>query len=341
MTPHGRFSRQHHRVRTLVDRRRHVRSFSSCRRRILDHRFQHLRRDDHRPPRRPRRTDDAPLDHRHFFRRIFHAEIAARHHHAVRGMDDLTQLAQRCGLLQLRDQRRPAIDDRLRHGDVGHRLNEGQRHEIDADRQGELQVCLVLVGQRFHRQRLAAHGEALLVGNLARHIRPHARRLAGGGHREDQLAVIDKDRVTDFQLVEDRLVRHGDRLGGVRALGRDEGILALPRHFHLAARKAPDTHFRTLQVRQRGQRPADQCLDLADDLQRRAVILVAAMREVQPEYIGARLCQRADFLQRSAARPEGRNDLGILGPKAPCRHEVLRPDKDVSEVAYSDSGRGR
>ena len=74
-----------------------------------------------------------------------------------RSSDDLLALrfAQRRRFFQLRNQRRPAVDDRLRHRDVGYRLHERQRHKVHADFERELKVCLVLVRQRFHRERLA------------------------------------------------------------------------------------------------------------------------------------------------------------------------------------------
>ena len=75
--------RQHDRIGAVIDGGRHVGGLRARRRRRLDHRFQHLRRDDHRLAGHAAGTDQLFLRARHVLGREFDAEIAARHHHRI------------------------------------------------------------------------------------------------------------------------------------------------------------------------------------------------------------------------------------------------------------------
>jgi len=79
----GRFGRQHHCVGAVIDGCRDVRGFGARRRRCVDHRIQHLRRDDHRLAVAAAGADDALLQRRHVLGRHLDAEIAARDHDRV------------------------------------------------------------------------------------------------------------------------------------------------------------------------------------------------------------------------------------------------------------------
>ena len=97
----GRFRRQHHGIRAVIDRRRDVGGLRTRGHGRTDHRFQHLRGDDHRLPQPPAGAHDAALDRRHLFRRQLHAQVAARDHDGIRFFDDLVEMLDRRGLLEL------------------------------------------------------------------------------------------------------------------------------------------------------------------------------------------------------------------------------------------------
>src|SRR3546814_4105325 len=75
----------------------------------------------------------------------------ARDHHAVAHLDDLLEPVDRGGLLDLGEQRRLALDQPPRLGEILGPLDERERDPVDPliDREGE--VAAVLVGQRRHR----------------------------------------------------------------------------------------------------------------------------------------------------------------------------------------------
>ena len=57
-----------------------------------------------------REWNDRLLDHRYPLGRQLHPEVAAGHHHAVAGGQDLVELLDRLRLLQLGDQRHPGAE---------------------------------------------------------------------------------------------------------------------------------------------------------------------------------------------------------------------------------------
>ena len=78
----GGFGREHDGVGALVDGGGDVVGFGAGGDEGFDHRFEHVRRDDHRLAVGAGDADDAALGDRHLFGREFDAEIAARDHDA-------------------------------------------------------------------------------------------------------------------------------------------------------------------------------------------------------------------------------------------------------------------
>ena len=103
------------------------------------------------------------LRHRNLLRRQFHAEVAARHHHAVGQGQDAGQVVQRLRLLQLGHDPGAAVCDGAGLGHVLRALHEGQAYVIHAALQGEAQILVVLLGQRRDRQHHVWHVHALAV----------------------------------------------------------------------------------------------------------------------------------------------------------------------------------
>ena len=99
-----------------------------------------------------------------------HAQVAARDHHHVRGLDDLAQHGDRVGALDLGHQRGLAAGLAQQAPRLVHVLggaHERHRQEVGADLGRQLDVGLVLVRQRVHAEPAALAVQALAVGQAA------------------------------------------------------------------------------------------------------------------------------------------------------------------------------
>ena len=108
------FAAQHHRVGAVEDGVGDVAHLGPRRRGLLDHRLQHLRRDDHRLAGGLASADQVLLDDRHLGHVHLHAQIAAGDHQAIGGFDDRVDLVERLGLFDFGDQ----LDIRCGFADV-------------------------------------------------------------------------------------------------------------------------------------------------------------------------------------------------------------------------------
>ena len=129
----------------------------------MDHGFQHLGSHHHQLAGVAAGAHDLFLQPGHFFGRQFHAEVAARHHHRVRLLDDLVQVLDRRGLFQLDHDRGTPGDQLARLGDVVRLLDERQRYPLDAEVKAEPQVLAVFFRQRGKVEDDARHVDPLVV----------------------------------------------------------------------------------------------------------------------------------------------------------------------------------
>ena len=106
----GGFSRQHDRVGAFIDGGGDVGDLGAGRHRRLDHRFQHLGCDHHRFAGAPRQPRHLLLQARHPLQRQLDAEIAARHHQGVGGLEDFGKPVDRLRLFDLGHHRGAAAD---------------------------------------------------------------------------------------------------------------------------------------------------------------------------------------------------------------------------------------
>ena len=131
------------------------------------HRLEHLRRDNHRNSRAPRLARDLLLRGRHFLERHLEAEIAARHHDALRHLQNLVEMIERLGPLDLRDQRDVRRADfrqylaRLPH--VVRAADEAERHHVDSELRAELEIVDVFRRQRIGRKLDAGRVDPLVL----------------------------------------------------------------------------------------------------------------------------------------------------------------------------------
>ena len=103
------------------------------------------------------------MQRRHLCDRQLDAQIAARHHDALRRLDNLVQIGQRGRFLDLRQYGGAALRQRHSLFDVRGALHKGQSQPVDAKLAGEFQIRLVLVGKRGQRQHHVRHVHALTV----------------------------------------------------------------------------------------------------------------------------------------------------------------------------------
>ena len=160
---------EHHRVGAVEHRVGHVRRLGPGRPGVLDHRLEHLGRDDHRLGRFPASLHGPLLHQRHLLQRHLHAEVAAGHHDPVeRGH------APRRGRRPPRASpawRAPAaaLPTSAMHSPGPARRRPGDRTNDSATRStpspsANRRSSASLSGQRRHAHRDARQGQALVVG---------------------------------------------------------------------------------------------------------------------------------------------------------------------------------
>ena len=119
---HGGLAGQHDRVGAVEHGVRDVGCFGSGGTGVLDHRFEHLGRDDDRLGVGARNLNGTLLHQGHLFERQLHAEITAGNHDRVEGQHDRLEVVDGFRLLELGDDRNPAphtVHDGVHELDVG------------------------------------------------------------------------------------------------------------------------------------------------------------------------------------------------------------------------------
>ena len=188
---------------------------------VLDHRLEHLGGDDDRLGAAAGDLAGPLLHERHLLERHLDAEVAAGHHDAVEGADDLVEVVDGLRLLDLGDdgQAQPLLVHDLVHvADVVGGAHEGQRDHVDAHPQRPAQVVLVLLGHRGDRHRDARQVDALVVRQRAA-LEHLAHDVGLGDRRGDQgeLAVVDEDAVAGGDVAREAGVGGADLLLVTRA----------------------------------------------------------------------------------------------------------------------------
>jgi hypothetical protein len=140
---------QHDRVGPVEYRIGDVRGLRTGRPALIDHGVEHLRRGDDGGARVLALPDDALLYQGDVLEGALDAEIPAGDHHAVGRVDDPTEILDRVGALDFRDDRdvRPVALDHLAHREhVAAIPNETRSHEVDFLLHCEREIPSVLLG---------------------------------------------------------------------------------------------------------------------------------------------------------------------------------------------------
>jgi len=194
-----------------------------------------------------------------------HRQIAARHHDAVGGVEDLAQQRHRLGALDLGDDVRP--DSVLlagnggqapRHLDVGAVLHEAHRHVVGAAGHCGLDVAHVLGGQGRRRQAAALLVDALVVGQLATHA--HQRVDLGAGHAldvEHDQPIVEQQHIAGLHVARQVLVVQPDALGAAELGAGVQHEAGAITQLGLAALEAADADLRALQVGHKAPPPVE------------------------------------------------------------------------------------
>ena len=139
--------------------------------------------------------------------------------------------------------------------DVGGRADEGEGDEVDAEREGEVEVGEVLARQRRDRNR-----DAREVHALVRADQPADEDVAAGAAVLDLLdaqpheAVVDQDVVTRLEDLPDHLGQHLELTVGRAVAGDDDLLAARERH---GLGQVADAELRALEVGDQGERLAE------------------------------------------------------------------------------------
>mmetsp|Transcript_69386 Transcript_69386/g.167831 ORF Transcript_69386/g.167831 Transcript_69386/m.167831 type:complete len:516 (+) Transcript_69386:274-1821(+) len=344
----GGLSREHHAVGAVEHGVGHVAHLGAGGARVGRHRLEHLRRADDRLAREVALCDHRLLREEDLLRRDLDAEVAARHHDAVRLRQDRVEVAHALVVLDLRDDpdllahNRVCCDEAGAHVlHVARLTDERGEDHIDSLRHAELQVGLVLL-----RERGKVDVDVGQVAPLARAELDRVDNLAGELalgrvdllHLEGEQAVVDEDALPHLDDVADVGVVDEQRvlvllllLGRVR--GHRDGVARGELGVLL------DVHARTdlgaLGVEGDGAEAAvhrvlDEALAHVGD--HAPVVLVRAVGEVHAADLHARLPQHVQLLDTL--------DLGAdrADDRAVAQRRALRVDVQLGVVLESRLG---
>jgi hypothetical protein len=212
----------------------------------------------------PAFAHDALLDARHLLGGQFHPEVAARHHHRVAERDDCGQRLDRGGLLQLGHDASAALHDVAQLVHVIGALHERQRDPVDAQRQPEVEIAPVLLGQRRDRQQHVGHVDALALREGTTGDDARGREVGSAGlHAQANLAVVDQQIGARFQRGEDLRMRQAHAPLVARRGIEVETERGARLQSNRTVGEGADAQFGPLQVEQHAYRPAGGARDPA------------------------------------------------------------------------------
>ena len=314
--------RQHYRVRAVKNRVGHVGGLRARRARVFRHRFEHLRGGNHRAPELACSRNNGFLHHRHTLWIHFHAQVAPRNHHAIGCPQNRIQILDGFRLLQLGDHRSVfarAADQLFRQQHVFWAPHEAYRHVIRAVLQREDQVGAVFRGQRRHAQLHSGQVDSLVFAKRAA-VCHFANHLVAANLLNPQLdqSVRKQDAVPAVNFSGQRRKRgiYARRIAQ-HFCGGDYETLSGAQQHRTATRQRPRSDFRSLKVRQ--DRDRFFVLDGGRPQHRDAfgMLLMRAVREIQPRYVHSRVQQPVDHPRRTARRSDRAHNFGMTEAHAP------------------------
>src|ERR1035437_4524787 len=309
----ARLPRKHDGVGAVKDGVGAVADLGAGRSGVFDHRLEHLCGHDHGFGVAPGHLDGELLDQGDLLERELDPQVTTRDHHGVERVDDLPEVLDGLGLLDLGDHGK--VDTLLVH-DLVHPLdvfgvtNEGQGNHVRGQSQGPAQVRLVLFRQGRHADSHPWQIDALVVGND-----PAAHYLAGDvgvsnlERPERDLAVIDQQRVARLHVPGKTFVgRRHTFLVALDVIDRDGESFAVDQR-HRTVGETAGANLGALPVDHYAHCPARFLAGLTDLGKGRLVLFVAAVGPVDPGDVHARINERPYPPWDGCCRAKGADDL--------------------------------
>ena len=249
----------------------------------------------------------------------FDRQIAARDHDAVAGLEDVFQVRNGLGPLDLGNQPRlvPVFGGRhvaqlARHFHVGGIFRKAHGHIVGLETHGGLDVVHVLAGQRRRSQPAALLVDALVVGQLAAELDRRVDLLAAHRlHGQHDQAVVEQQQVAGLDVTRQLLViePHAMDVAGFGAGGVQHERHAGLQH-DLAFGELAHADLGALQVGHDGHLAAGALRGLAHQTGAVDMVLRLAVAEVQAHDIHACADHGLQQGRITGSRTEGGNDFG-------------------------------
>ena len=246
-------------------------------------------------------ADDVLLNGGDFFRRDFHAEVSARDHDAVGGFQNFFEVLNGLWFFELGDD--PGV--RAESGDalldelyVVAGADEGDGDGVDSVLYGELQVGLVLFGERGHAHRNSREVDAFVfaeqaaVDDLALDVV-----ALDGEHAQLNQAVGEEDAGSGLKIFGEGLEGGGEDLGVSGNVARSDGdVFAGVKLDRCAVFQLSGANFGALQVAENTDVFAFLGGDLADHFHELQFFRVRSVGKVQARDVESGAQQRAKSL---------------------------------------------
>ena len=285
----------------------------------------------------PRLSDDVLLQASQ--RGVAHldAEIAARHHQRVRGINDTRELRDRLVPFDLGDDAHVAAtgfaQQPTRKMDVICIADERQCHVVGALRRDEVDVLAVLVGERRRRDAAALSVHTFAVREFAADgdagadaAAPHLE------HLKHEQPIIEQQSIAGDDVDSQFLVGHADRIDCARGrvecgVERELGTLD---ELHPTFNEALDADLGAGEIEQSAHAATRARRGLTQLAQAEQVVGLGAVGEVDAGDIETGTAHLEKDIIIVGSRPEGGYDLGtalhgtIVGPEAAALNLLAR-----------------
>ena len=280
----------------------------------MDHRLEHLGRGDREFPSAHGGLDDRLLGDRQLGQLEFDPQVTPGDHDAVRGLEQLVEVLERRGALDLRDdaQARGKPADGL---DLARMADEADPEEVDAALNGKGDQVPILLRRQLVLDVRVGQVDPLAVTDRARPTDAALNDLAVDlGRPEHDLSVGQKDPVA--RRHGEVQVRHADQ-----DLTRQRRARARPQAHDLAldqddraSLEGAGAHLRTRQVGQNADRGHSLGGGLADLRETSEVVLLRPVGEVEARDRQPLVDQSSDAVL--GLRSDRRDDLRVGAPGA-------------------------
>ena len=314
----GAFRREHHRIGVVQHGVGHIGDFGTGRHGVLDHRFHHLRGDDHGLVQAAGVQNDLFLDATQFGIAHLNAEVAAGHHHRITGTDQAVQglVVGHCfGAFDLGHQPGGAAGLIAQPAGVIHVrgiAGKGHCQVVQFHLGSQLDIGLVLLGQGRGGEAAATAVDALVVGQRAADGHLAVQGVGCGlEHAHHHPAVVQQQFVADAAVLDQiRVVDADDVLGtGVQGVAGGEGEAVANLQFDALAREFGDADLRPLQVAEQGNVAPVFGRQLTHQACAGLVLVRGAVGEVETGHVEAGDDQLFEDFGAVAGGAEGGNDF--------------------------------